>query len=418
MLLVERHLIKRTHKFWSEVDRLCFASKNLYNLANYNLRQGFIQTGIFSNYYLLDKVLKDTPEYKSLPAKVAQQTLINLEQNWRAFFAAIKEWSKQKNKFTGKPSLPNYKSKSGRHLVVYTAQAVSQRLLKKGLIKLSGTCLCFPTKVKPEELAQVRIIPNSCCYVIEVVYDVETPTLKEDSQRIAAIDLGLNNLATLTSNQPWFQPILINGHPLKSLNQFYNKVRASLQKQAKKSQRLTRLTHSRNNLVNDYLHKVSSFLVNKLASEKIDTLVIGYNQDWKRGSNLGRRNNQNFVSIPHSRLVGMLTYKCEKVGIKVVLQEESYTSKASFLDQDNLPVYEEKTTKKTGFTGKRICRGLYRTKSGKIINADVNASYNILRKAFPEAFSYGIESCVVQPRRVTPTKMKMKGETAMSPMTL
>jgi putative transposase len=260
----------------------------------------------------------------------------------------------------------------------------------------------------------------SCCYVLEVVYErQESAPLKESSERIAAIDLGLNNLATLTSNQPEFQPILINGRPLKSLNQFFNKRRTALQKKLEgknsKSSRLTRLTHSRNQKVNDYLHKVSKFLVLELLKSKIDTLVIGYNSGWKRECNLGKRNNQNFVNIPHGKLIKMLTYKCNLVGIKVVITEESYTSRASFIDQDFIPIYGEETESRTSFSGQRICRGLYRSRSGQIINADVNASYNILRKAFPEAFGYGIGSCVVQPRLVTPTKVKTKGEAAMSP---
>ena len=260
--------------------------------------------------------------------------------------------------------------------------------------------IIFPTSVKEEQLAQVRIVPLSCCYVIEVVYEkIEATPLKVSSDQIAALDLGLNNLAVLTSNQPGFQPILINGRPLKSINQFFNKRRAVLQKQLKgkksKSSRLNRLTHSRNQKVNDYLHKGTKLIINELLNSEIDTLVIGHNSHWKRECNLGKRNNQNFVSIPHSQFISMLTYKCNLVGIKVVITEESYTSKASFLDLDFIPVYGEKTAK--SFSGKRICRGLYRSKSGQIINADVNASYNILRKAFPEAFSYGIESCVVQP---------------------
>ena len=422
MQLVERHIIKKVHKFWSEIDQLCFASKNLYNLANYNVRLGFIQGGIISNYNLLDKVLKNTTEYRSLPAKVSQQTLRNLDQNWKSFLAAIKEWSRQKDKFSGRPSLPNYKPKSGRHLAIYTAQAVSIPLLRKGIIKLSGTDISIPTSVKEEQLAQVRIVPMSCCYVIEVVYEKqESAPLKDSADKIAALDLGLNNLAALTSNQPSFQPILINGRPLKSINQFFNKRRAALQKQLRgkksKSGRLTRLTHSRNQKVNDYLHKASNLIVKELLKAGIDTLVIGQNSDWKRDCNLGKRNNQNFVSIPHGKLIKMLTYKGNLGGIKVFITEESYTSKASFLDLDFLPVYGQKTAN-TSFSGKRICRGLYRNQSGQIINADVNASYNILRKAFPEAFSYGIESCVVQPRLVTPTKVKTKGEAVMSPKTM
>ena len=448
MQLVERHIIKRGHKCFQEIDSLCLASKNLYNRANYNIRQGFILAKVYSNYNLLDKVLKDLPEYKALPAKVSQQVLRGLERNWSSFLGAIQAWKEKPDKFTGRPRLPKYKDKDGRNLVVYTIQAISKPWLRKGIIKLSKTSIQFPTQVRAEAICEVRIVPSVDCYVIEVVYvralerghevrraasagtesrlERQSPgrrSLQESTQigtqpvSVASVDLGLNNLMALTSNQKGFQPILVNGRPLKSINQFYNKRKATLSSKLKanrfSSKRLQHLTRKRNQKVNNYLHASSKFVVDSLVKQGIETLVIGKNDSWKQEINLGRQNNQNFVNIPHSKLIAQLTYKCQLVGIKVVIQEESYTSVASFLDLDPIPTYGEEGARDIKFSGRRIKRGLYRCRAGSLINADVNGSYNILRKAFPNAFGYGIESCVVQPRLVTPTKVSRKGKAEM-----
>ena len=207
--------------------------------------------------------------------------------------------------------------------------------------------------------------------------------------------------------------MLVNGRPLKSINQFYNKRKAKLQSQLKgnrqTSSRIRHLTRCRHQKVDNYLHHASRLVVDFLSAKRMGTLVIGKNAQWKTEIDLGKQTNQNFVSIPHARLIEMLEYKARLVGIEVIVQEESYSSRASFLGLDSIPVYG-KTDKDPVFTGKRIKRGLYKTSVGQLINSDVNGSYNILRKAIPNAFSNGIGSCVVQPRRVNPLKVKVKGE--------
>ncbi len=317
MKLVERHIIKRGHRFFDECDSLCFSSKNLYNLANYNIRQGFIYAKTYSNYNLLDKALKQTQEYKALPAKVAQQVLRVLERNWSSFFAALSEWKKMPDKFTGRPKLPKYKDKQkGRNILVYTIQAVSQVWLKKGIVAPSKTNIKIPTKIAPESIKEVRIVPHTDCYIIEVIYEKLISSIK-DNELIASIDLGLNNLIALTSNRAGFQPILVNGRPLKSINQFYNKRKASLQEQLPRftysSKRILRLTRRRNQKINNYLHHASNQIVNTLRDNSIGTLLIGQNKHQKQSINMGKTNNQNFVNISHSKLIAKLTYKCELV---------------------------------------------------------------------------------------------------------
>ena len=399
MQLTERHIIKSTEPRFAQIDELAFKSKNLYNAANYVIRQNFIYGWGYVNYNEMNRLMKSQVAYKALPAKVSQQILMVLDKNWKSFFEATKAYKADSSKFTGRPKLPKYKDKTkGRNLLVYTIQAISSKQLKKGIVKLSGTELLIKTQVDPDQVCQVRLVPKCDSYVIEVIYNEGESTVN-NANSVASIDLGLDNLVALTSNQPGFIPLLINGRPLKSINQFYNKRKARLQSLLKgnrqTSLRIQRLTRCRNQKIDNYLHHTSRAIVDHLVVKQVGTLVIGKNAQWKTEINLGKQTNQNFVGIPHFRLIEMLEYKARLVGITVIVQEESYTSKSSFLGLDPIPVYG-KTEKEPVFTGKRIKRGLYKTSTGQLINSDVNASYNILRKAIPNAFSDGIESCVVQ----------------------
>ncbi len=419
MQLAEKHVIKTTDEHFGEVDELAFKSKNLYNAANYVIRQNFIFGWGYLNYNKMDQLMKSHAAYKALPAKVSQQVLMLVDKNWKSYFEAVQAYKIEPLKFTGSPKIPKYKDKvKGRNVLIYTIQAISKRQLKKGILKLSGTNIQVRTQVTPEKICQARIVCKCDCYVIEVIYD-EPESTQLQNKSVASIDLGLNNLAALTSNLPGFIPLLINGRPLKSINQFYNKARAQLQQRLKgnrqTSARIQRLTRCRNQKVDNYLHTSSRFIINQLVTAGISTLVIGLNAQWKNEINLGKRSNQNFVNIPHTRLIEMLEYKAELVGIKVIVHEESYTSQSSFLNLDPIPVYGDPGASKVVFSGKRIKRGLYKTNDGWLINADVNGSYNSMRKAIPDAFSQGIESCVVQPRRVNPLKVKAKGEGLMLP---
>ena len=408
MRLVERHIIQKNHRFFAEIDRLCFSSKNLYNHANYLLRQSFVFEKTYYNYHDVQKTVQDSEPYQVLPAKVSQQILIILDRNWKSFLAANEAYKETQSKFKGRPHLPGYKDKkNGRNLLVYTAQAISKRQLRQGIINPSKTNIYLTTKVDTSQIKQVRIVPRLNHYVIEVIYEATEKQYVLEENSYASIDIGLNNLATLTFNQAGIKPLLINGRPLKSINQYYNKVKSFLQSLLPKNEssiRLKKLCNKREFKINDYLHKASRLIIDTLINEKIGTLIIGHNQDWKQNINIGKRNNQHFVQIPYNKLIKMLSYKAEMVGIKVILTEESYTSKASFMDNDSLPVYKKGQKNQVTFSGKRVKRGLYRTLRKRLINADVNGSLNIMRKAVPNVFDYGIEGVVVHPVRVTPTK--------------
>jgi putative transposase len=281
MQLAERHIIKSTEHRFAEIDKLAFKSKNLYNAANYVIRQSFIYGWGYVNYNEMNRLMKSHQAYKVLPAKVSQQILMILDKNWKSFFEAVKAYKADSSKFTGSPKLPKYKDKvKGRNILVYTIQAISSKQLKKGIVKLSGTNLSIKTHIEPDRICQVRLVPKCDSYVIEVIYDEPEPT-SSDHKFVASIDLGLNNLAALTSNQPGFIPLLINGRPLKSINQFYNKRKARLQSQLKGSRkgspRIQRLTRCRNQKVDNYLHHTSRLIVDLLVANQIGTLVVGKN---------------------------------------------------------------------------------------------------------------------------------------------
>ncbi|NER06967.1 MAG: IS200/IS605 family element transposase accessory protein TnpB, partial [Okeania sp. SIO3C4] len=296
---------------------------------------------------------------------------------------------------------------TGRNIVVYTTQAISKKQLKQGIINPSKTGIYLKTLVPTSQIKQVRLVPRLNHYVIEVIYEKCEKQYELEKNRCASIDIGLNNLATLTFNQAGIKPLLINGRPLKSINQYYNKVKSFLQSQLQEnssSKRLKKLMLKREFKINDYLHKASRLIIETLINQKIGTLIIGQNEEWKQKINLGKRNNQNFVSVPYNKLIEMLSYKAKMVGIDVIITEESYTSASSFIDNDLIPVYKKDQKNQVTFSGKRVKRGLYRTASMGLINADVNGSLNIMRKAVPNAFDYGIEGVVVHPVRVTPAK--------------
>lgn len=411
MQLVERHIINKNHSLFKQIDATAFLSKNLYNKANYIIRQEFICTSKekaagtrekanWIRYNEIQKTLQNSNDfdYTQLPSKVSQHVLQLLDKNWKSFFAAIRDYKKHPDNYTGRPKLPHYKNKvSGRNILIYTIQAISKTQLKKGIVLLSGTKISVQTQQK--DIQQVRIVPKPGHYIIEVIYKKEVTNLELDKNKIAGIDLGLNNLGTVTSNQN-VVPLVINGRPLKSINQYYNKKRAKLQSYVgdKTSNRLIALTNKRNRMVDNYLHNASRTIVNHLILNGIGTLVIGKNKQWKTEINIGKRNNQAFVNIPHARFIDMIKYKCELVGITVFITEESYTSKCSFIDFELIQKHET-------YAGKRVKRGLFISKEGIKINSDCNGSGNIIRKVIPTAFDgYGIQGVVVHPVRVHPCK--------------
>jgi len=394
-MLVEQHRLRGKQK--EEADAICFASKNLYNLALYNIRQFFFENHLYLTYLQLDKMLQQTEAYKSLPAKVSQQVLQQVDRGFRSFFQALEIWERDPSSFRGKPKIPKYLDKQyGRNMVIYTTQAISKIILNKNSkIHPSKTNIFVTTKIEHNKICMVRLIPkNTGEITLEVIYNKEPLDLRLNSKNKLAIDLGVNNLCAITSDNPGFQPILVKGGTSKAINQWYNKEKAEKQSKLAEgryaSKSIHRLTEKRNLKMKHMFHCVSKFIIEICKENNIGTIVIGQNKEWKQSINIGKRNNQNFVSIPYNTLINMIEYKAYQIGINVIKINESYTSKCSAIDLEPIHKHEK-------YMGKRIKRGLFQSANGIELNADVNGSMNILRKAFPEAFVEGIEAVVVQP---------------------
>lgn len=396
ILRAERHIINKNHVMYKTCDDLCFKSKNLYNYANYIQRQKFIDTGSIIKYVDLSKLLNKTEPFTELGSNSAQMTLRLLEKSWKSFFVAIKDWSKNPSKYLGKPKLPKYKEKDGRHICVLTNM---QSQIKDGHLYFAFKPLkpfnnLFKTKIKGKHM-QTRIVPKGSCYVLEIIYEKEVADAPIESTNILGIDLGVNNFATLVNNIGE-KPIVINGRGIKSYNQYWNKKMSELKSDLKKkhnkdwSNRLAKLTHKRNNKMDYFMHCASKTVINYCLGIGIDTIVIGLNKTWKQESSLCKAVNQGFVQIAYNSFIQKLQYKAEDYGIKLIVNEEGYTSGTSFLDGE-LPIKENYNK------ARRIFRGLFESNTGIKINADCNGAYQIVRKVFPNTFINGIEGVHLHP---------------------
>ena len=379
MVLVEKHIIKPKHKYYDELDNLCWLSKNLYNSTLYNVRQYYFENKKLLKYQVINKIYVDTnnEDYRALPSKVAKHTQMLVEHNFKLFFGLLK--LKAKGKYNKPVKIPKYlNKKTGRQVVHYEKGAISFK--EQGHIKLSKTNIKIKTNLTKDKVQFVRLVPKNNHIIIEIGYNVIEKEIIQNNN-ILAIDIGVNNIAScVTTNGEKF---LINGKPLKYINHNYNKRITDIQSKLKithnknKSRYKSNITNKRNNRINDYLHKITTYIVNQAVSNHIGTIVVGYNKEWKQDTNIGSINNQNFVNIPFYKFISMLDYKCKLKGIIFKTITEEYTSKCSFVD-------DEEIAKHITYAGRRINRELFKTKKGIIINADVNGAYNILKKYMKE----------------------------------
>ena len=388
--LCEKHIIKKGHMYYDRCDELSFLAKNLYNATLYEQRQSFFQNNFKSHSAISKEFAKaDQVDYRVFPAKVAREIQRLSDQAFKSFFALKK--LQDKGKYDKPIKIPKYlDKKKGRMTVPYEKGAVST--VKKSYVSLSQSGITIPTKIDREKIVGARIVPKRDYYVIEILYDEVKVQEKEEYNRVAFIDPGMNNLMTVTSNV--FNPIIYNGRQIKSINQLANKNIAKRQQRmaemnlkvkktlgerevqrlnVDRSKGMKAIWTKRELRIKDNFHKITRHLVDYLVENNIDTVIFGYNKEQKQEINLGKKTNQNFVYIPFATLRHMLKYKCALVGIKYIEQEEAYTSKCSFVDREEIKKKEE-------YQGSRIQRGLYKTSTGKEINADVNGSLNIGRK--------------------------------------
>ena len=378
LIRTERHIIDKNNINYKNCIEICHLSKNLYNYVNYILRQSFLAIKrLPSEYEITTLLAKDNQvDFRALPSNVSQQTVKLVFKAWRSFFMALKSYKKDKSKFTSNPKLPKYKSKNGLYVCAFTY--VCSRIKNKKINFVKN--ILKPIKTKISRLKQVRVIPNSSCFIVEIVYEKDVKETLKTSGSIASIDLGLNNFITCIDNLGNV-PLIINGKGLKSYNRLYNKKKAKLQSllplKRYSSNKIRQLEFNRYKFVSNFMHQASKMLVKILLDRKIETLIIGYNKEWKQNINLGKKVNQSFVQIPYTSFLQKILYKCEEFEIKVILTEESYTSKIDHLANEPLG-------KRDSYLGKRIYRGLFKSSVGKILNADVNGALGIMRKVFPE----------------------------------
>ena len=394
MYLTQSNLIRGLSKReYLMLRMMCFFSKNLYNVTLYNIRQHYFAEKKHLRYESNYHVTKDNENYKLLQAGVSQQTMKVVDRTFQSFFALIEKARRGEYRFQD-IKLPKYRAKGSLFNLILQSNAIS---IKDGYlaVPLSNAFMSIygrekikikvPEHVPVQKIKEVRIIPilNGKEFKIQYVYEIEPEPMNLNQDETLAIDVGLENLATCISTVG--TSFIMNGRAIKSINRLWNKRRAELQSRLPQGQHtsnlIRRLTLKRNNRVNDCIKKTARYIVNHCIEHNIGTIVCGYNLDFKRGINFGKKTNQNFTQISFGNLREQLESLCTRYGMKYVEQEESYTSKASFLDLDFLPVYNADNPKKYEFSGRRIKRGLYQVSDGRTVNADVNGAANILRKS-------------------------------------
>lgn len=393
MYLTIKQQVKRLSKDdYKSIKELCHIAKNLVNQAIYNVRQYYFTEGEYLNYEKNYHLLKNSDNYKMLNSNMAQQILKEVDGSFKSFFGLLK--LAKKGKYTFRDCrLPHYLPKNGYATLVI------------GLVRLKGNKLCLPfsnaykkthevieVTIPPvllgKKVKEIRIIPKANARFFEIQYIYEAEYIQRNLNKLnaLALDLGINNLVTAVSSKG--KTFIVDGRKLKSINQWYNKENARLQRIKDKqhfgkrtTNRQNIIARNRNNKVNDYINKVARKIINYCICNDIGVLVVGYNETFQRNSNIGKTNNQNFVNIPYGKLREKFEYLCKLNDIIYVKQEESYTSKASFWDKDNIPVYNADNPQEYEFSGIRLHRGMYKCANGKLTNADVNGALNILRKS-------------------------------------
>lgn len=367
------------------LEYICSESNKLYNSALYVSRQLFFKKGKYFSKFDLINQMKNNPHYSSIFSQSAQQTCIQV-------FESVKSYRELKSKsIKGElhfyPQFPNYRE-TGLNVISYPAQTL--KLKDNNIIfplgnlvniwfNLKNFSIRFPNNLNFNKLVEVRFLPRNGCFYAEFVTEIEISNNSPDINKVLGIDHGVNNWLTCVSNIG--TSFIINGKRLKSVNQWFNKSVAYHQSKIKKgwSKRLESLTEKRNRQMRDAINKAARLVINYCLENSIGVIVFGWNKHNKDSINIGKKNNQNYVQIPTARLRNRIEQMCQYYNIKFIETEESYTSKASFLDSDNIPVYGEKPVS-VNFSGKRLVRGLYKTAQNFLINADCNGAANIIKK--------------------------------------
>ncbi|MDJ0681536.1 MAG: transposase, partial [Xenococcaceae cyanobacterium MO_167.B52] len=426
MLLTQTVRLKLNSSEKEILTNLCRLSKNLFNVGLYTVRQYFFQEQKYLSYESNYHLCKSNENYQLLATDCGQQTLKYVDRCFKAFFKLL--LMKKQGVYQEKINLPRYLPKDGyfpliipirkRHDFAKDDWKFKIPTSRKYTREHGSVYITVPPNLREYRIKEIRILPKQRGKFFDAafVYDregcwgnpsisnqgVESPDEKinDIGKDAIAIDFGLNNLATVVATTD--ESFVIDGRWLKSQNQWFNKKRAKLAHHKDKQgiNYLTKqeawLSYRRKNQVNNYLNQAARYIVNFCLMRKIGTIVVGYNPTLKQETNMGKRNNQHFVNIPIFTLRAKLESLCERYGLNYVEQEESYTSKASAVDRDELPIYNADNPVKPKFSGRRVKRGLYKTKVGHLVNADCNGSLNIGFKSKHKGFSRVSRVCLTQ----------------------
>ena len=387
MELTEKEIIYSADERFDLIKNLCRLSKNLYNASLYDVRQHYFETKSYRTWQSQKPLFtkNKNQDYYALQSNLAGEVLMQVGRQFLSFF---------NNKTNKKKRIPKYKDKNGYNVVAFPKITFSKQIEFDEDKQLYTYTLCkrsYNLKIQSTKsnVKQIKFVYDEANNLIKCfkIYEVEQPKLKKDNSRYFSIDPGLNNIVSIYNNIG-IRPLLYNGRPIKSINQYYNKTNAKLKSElptnVKSSKRLKKLSFKRNNKIDYKMHKISNHIINEAVKNNISKIFIGNNKGWKNEINIGKRNNQNFVNIPHTKLFNQLLYKGLLKGIEVIFTEESYTSKASFFDKDELPIYGQNDNHK--FSGRRISRGLYKDSKGNLWNADLNGGGNIMRKVSNKSY--------------------------------
>lgn len=414
MLLTQTIRLKLNSTEKDILTNLCHLSKNLFNVGLYTVRQYFFQERKYLSYESNYHLCKENENYKLLATDCGQQTLKYVDRCFKVFFKLLS--MKREGVYQEKVNIPNYLDKDGYFPLVIPIRKRHDFAKDNWEFKIptsreytrehGSVYITVPPNLRDKRIKEIRILPKQKGRFLDAAFVYEAgdeQAIVTDSEAIA-IDFGLNNLATAVSTTN--ESFIIDGYWLKSKNQWFNKRRAKLIQHKDKQgiKHLTKkeawLSYRRKNQVNNYLNKAARYIIDFCLSRKIGTIIVGYNPTLKQNSNMGKRNNQNFVQIPIFTLRSKLESLCERYGLNYVEQEESYTSKASAVDRDEMPVYNADNPVKVKFSGRRVKRGLYKTKAGHLVNADCNGSLNIGFKSKHDGFGLVSRVCLTQPVRV------------------
>jgi len=402
MKVLKQQLRKLTKEQYKIIKDFCHYSNNLYNCANYIVREYYKETNKYLGFKQLWREIKSNENYKLLPAQSATQIVKLADKNYRAYFALLKR--KLSGGYNGEINIPKFRKKGDMYILIYTYQTLTMpKIPKRPYISLNlsdeykkrhnkDIKLRIPFTYNIDgKVKQIIIKPfNKGQYFnLYICYDENKKEANHglDKSKVCAIDFGINNLVTAVDTSG--HSLIMNGKPLKSYNRWFNISRSALQSELKLknnrfwSKRLESQSQKRFWYIDNYFNQITNKIIKHCLHNKIGTLVVGYNEGWKQDINIGKINNQKFVYIPYYILKRKLESKCQEYGVDFILKEESYTSKCSFLDNEEIEKHDS-------YLGKRIHRGLFKSSNGTLINADVNGAANILRKVFPNAFANGI----------------------------